>query len=422
MRRAALLTTVVWAAACAQTVLPPVQGVEFFGRRGLGALKCQVEPLRPVLDFEFRFHAGYTVRAPLNQYRDPGHKWTVAVRIQPESAREPVYFTDSLTLPDVSSTGTEGEAGGGYLLGQGRYRASFLLVDDLGRGCRMDWNIEAQPGAGNGAVKMAIEPGAVQEVSWRGARAANSDAAPFAGITVLLHAAPVSPRLSKVQASDAVTLLGALSSLLDLAPAESVRLVVFNLEQQKEIYRQEHFTLDRMEAVRQAIFDLQLAVVDYRALLNPAGPMDLLSTMVNRELHAERRSDAVVFLGPHARSTRKPTFEVDAPGSGAPRFFYVEYQWSDRYALMGRGSIAGSRAVPPGSGSVADGSRRGGGCPVSAVCNPADSSGPPIMPTRDTIDYLVAMLAGKTLVVHTPGDFAKAMKQIAPWKAAKSPK
>jgi hypothetical protein len=44
------------------------------------------------------------------------------------------------------------------------------------------------------------------------------------------------------------------------------------------------------------------------------------------------------------------------------------------------------------------------------------------MPTRDTIDYLVAMLAGKTLVVHTPGDFAKAMKQIAPWKAAKSPK
>jgi hypothetical protein len=32
---------------------------------------------------------------------------------------------------------------------------------------------------------------------------------------------------------------------------------------------------------------------------------------------------------------------------------------------------------------------------------------------RDTIDYLVTALKGKTLVVYTADDFAKAMKQIA---------
>jgi hypothetical protein len=39
---------------------------------------------------------------------------------------------------------------------------------------------------------------------------------------------------------------------------------------------------------------------------------------------------------------------------------------------------------------------------------------------RDTIDYLVSILKGKTLIVRTPGEFAKAIKLIAPPKGGKS--
>lgn len=419
MRAVALFTMIVSATVSAQTVLPSGHGAELFGRGGLGVLKCRVQPLRPVLDFSFRFHAGYIAWVPLNQYRGSGHKWTAAVRLQPELAGRPVYLVEHLRLPDVPDTRVDGEAGGGYLLGEGSYRASLLLLDDQGRACRSDWNIDAQLGAADRHVKMAIDPGTVQEVSLPGTRSVHApEEAPLSRLTVLLHAAPESPRASKLQASDAVSLLGALASLLDLTPAKSVRLVVFNLDQQKEIYRQEHFTLGQLEAVRQAIFDLKLAVVDYHTLMNPMGHLDLLANLVKQELHAPDRSDAVVFLGPHARSTDNRIFGIEGPASGAPKFFYVEYQRPEmnpvlmarRSARMGqRGAVAGG-GVPDASTPAGR-----GGLNIPGGITPDDGAYSPfaVRQPRDTIDYLVAALKGKTLVVYTADDFAKAMKQIA---------
>jgi hypothetical protein len=267
---------------------------------------------------------------------------------------------------------------------------------------------------------MAIQPGTVQEISLRGARSVSSQGAALSRMTVLLHAAPVSPRQSKIQASDVVTLLGALSSLLDLAPAQSVRLVVFNLEQQKEIYRQERFTLDQLEAVRQAVFDLQLSVIDYHSLQNPTGHLDLLAHLVDQELHSENRSDAVVFLGPRARSTDQRAFEIGKGRATMPKFFYVEYQppsmarpvgsSADEFESMGstmsrQAHIRNSDAAGSGYAVVPDPAL------LDSINGPSRAATP-----RDSIDHLVSMLKGKTLIVRTPVDFAKAMKQIAPQK------
>ncbi|HMD71668.1 MAG TPA: hypothetical protein VKF41_10020 [Bryobacteraceae bacterium] len=415
MRAAALFSAVVWAAASAQTLVPPQRGAELFSRGGLGVLKCVLRPLPPVLDFSFRFHAGYVVAVPLSQYPGPGHRWSMMVRLQSGASGQPVYFVDRVHLPDVPNTRMYGELGGGYLLGEGSYRASFLLRDEQGRTCRADWNIEAQLGATDRHVKMAIEPGTAAEVSLRGRRPTSSGDAPLGRLTVLLHAAPTSPRRSTIQASDAVTLLGALSSLLDLAPADSVRLVVFNLDRQKEIYRQEHFTPEQLETVRQAMFDLQLGVVDYQTLQHPEGSVDLLASLVSRELEEENRSDAVVFLGPHGRSADKRALEIGNRGAAGPKFFYVEYQRPPTLAAaLGRGPGRMERAsslhnIPNGidaSQTTLNGPRFDGMAWDSDAPFLAD-------PVRDTIEYLVAGLKGKTLVVRTPDEFAKAIKQIA---------
>jgi hypothetical protein len=414
MRAAALFSAVVWATASAQTILPPERGAVVFGRSGLGVLKCQVRQIRPVLDFSFRFRAGYAVAVPLSQYQGPGHRWTMTVRLQSGASGQPVYFVDRMRLPNVPSTRVSGEAGGGYLLGEGSYRASFLLRDDQGRACRADWNIEARLGAADRHVKLAIEPGTAEEVSLRGKRPVSPPGdAPLGRLTVLLNAAPVSPRRSTIQAGDAVTLLGALSSLLDLAPADSVRLVVFNLEQQKEIYRRERFTPDRLETVRQAMFDLQLGVVDYQTLQHPEGRVDLLAGLVNRELDEEGRSDAVVFLGPHGRSADKRALEIGNRGAGAPKFFYVEYQRPVALpeAMVrgtGRGRTDRAEALYDVPNEIGLRRNSASGEMVWGLDTPFLAD-----PSRDTIEYLVAGLKGKTLVVHTPDEFAKAMKQIA---------
>ena len=57
-------------------------------------------------------------------------------------------------------------------------------------------------------------------------------------------------------------------------PTRSVRLVVFNLDQQKELFRQESFSPKALDQVAQAINNVQLGVVDYRVLQNRRGHLD----------------------------------------------------------------------------------------------------------------------------------------------------
>jgi hypothetical protein len=406
-------------AACAQTMVSESQAARFQVPQTQGVLQCQIVPLRPVLDFSFRFQAGYTVRVPLNQYQGPRHRWILVTRIEPEAGGKPVYFMDRVRLPIATGQELEGTAGGGYLLGVGRYRAFLALLDDQSRVCRSQWNIEANLGSGSHSVKMAIGPGTIQQISLRRVRSGDAESpAPIGRLTVLLHATPIAAGRAKVRAGEAVILLGALSSLLDLAPARSVRLVMFSLDQQKEIYREDNFTSGQLEAARQALFDLQLATVDYRQLQNHTGGMDLLKRLVDRELLAENRSDAVVFLGPHSRSDTKPAFQTAPRNDGAPGFFYVEYFSQRPIApipggpddLTGVGTSIGSQ--PRTSQSAHD----PGGNGTWVVPDPAQIgviNGPSRFgASRDTIDYLVSQLKGKTFRVSTPVDFAKAIDQI----------
>ncbi len=64
-------------AGAAQTIVDPVR----FGsilkalepRAGEKPLRCEVTPIKPSLNFSFRFQAGYVVRVPMNQYSGAGH-------------------------------------------------------------------------------------------------------------------------------------------------------------------------------------------------------------------------------------------------------------------------------------------------------------------------------------------------------------
>ncbi len=52
----------------------------------------------------------------------------------------------------------------------------------------------------------------------------------------------------------------------------------------------------------------------------------------------------------------------------------------------------------------------------NAVVMESMDGAPRAIPPRDSIDYLVSLVKGKTMVVRTPAEFAKAIDQIAPAK------
>lgn len=335
------------------------------------SVRCEVTPVKPTLNYGFRFGAGYVVRVPLNQYQGAGHRLAIMTRITPEGRdQKPVYLINVVRLPNIPPTKLGLEIVGGYLLGQGKYKVEWALFDETMRVCRKEWRADASLRVSERRVRVAMAPGAVADYSLRGSIGSkrNTDDVRPVRLTVLLHAAPLSSRRTTMRASDRMMLLGTLSSLLERIPTRSLRLVVFNLDKQKEILRRDDFTPESMDQAMQSLNELELGSVDYNVLKNRRGHVDLLADLMNQELEAEEPSDQVVFLGPPARfSDKLPQAAVEKPRGAGPRFFYLQLQPFFR---------AMSANFP------------------------------------DSINFAVAKVKGKTLVIHTPGEFSNAIDQI----------
>ena len=359
--------------ACAQSLVEPGKisaAAKYFERRpGEQPLKCEVWPIPPRLGFSFRFQAGYVVRVPMNQYVGPGHSWNLLTRVAPEGG-DPVYLANTIKLPSIPKTKVRAELGGTFLVGEGRYSVDWVLTDDRGRIFRKSWQIEAKLNPSERGVKIGIAPGSVSEVSfrqWSPEEAHDEDVRPLRRLTVLLHAAPLYSRTTTMHIQDRVRLLGSLVSLLESLPARAVRLVAFNLDQQKELFRRDDLTPDAFGALAESVNALELNVVSYGVLKNTRGHMSLLAEIVNQELSAADPSDAVIFLGPATRYLDRFSAAVLEQRRGAgPPFFYFQY----------RPYFQRSAELP------------------------------------DSIASAIGRLKGKMIVVRTPNDFAKAIKQV----------
>ena len=333
-------------------------------------LRCEVSPIKPSLNYSFRYQAGYMVMLPMNQYIGSGHGWTTLTRITPEGgAHLPVYLISRISLPQVPKTNVEASVGGGYLLGEGAYNVRWMMLDDSGRACRKSWRVDVHLSRADRKVKVAMPPDTVWELGLRGSRILpreTDDAAPLR-LTIFLHTAPLFPRRTRMRPNDMVTLMSTVSSLLERVPARSVRLVLFNLDQQRELYRKEGFLLRDMAQVSQAMNNIELGLVDFQVLQNKRGHVDLLTDLVNREIEAQPPSDVVLFLGPMTRFfDRVPQASLEKPAEHGPQFYYFQ--------------------ITPFFG------------PTAAL--------------SDTIKSAMSRLGGKTIVIHTPGEFAKAIERL----------
>lgn len=382
--RALLLALAAATALSGQTIVSPARAARFLAaagaRRDAPPLTCEVRPISPALNYGFRFQAGYLLRVPLNQYSGPGHSWTALVRITPEGeGRAPVHMMVRYRLPDIPPTPRmEAEVGGGYVLGEGRYAADWTMMDDAGRSCRKQWTIEARFKRSERGVKPAVPPGAVGELSFRGLTRSQTgapDRAPLR-LTVLLHAGPLMARRTRMRAGDILLLLGTLSSLVDQLTAGPVRLIVFSLDKQKVLYRDEAFTPAALERVRQSLSTLEIDTVDVKVLQNRAGDAGLLAEVLNREMRAAPAPDAIVFLGPPSRQgTRMPDSWLEPPRAATPRVFFLRYKPFPTAPEFG-----------------------------------------------DTLSTAVARLKGRTVDISSPSQFAKAIEMVArPSKDTRSP-
>lgn len=376
------------------------------------SLRCETTPVAPTLGFTLRFQTGYEVRVPLSQFHGPGHRISVLLRVTPEVKEgHPAYLLRSFDLPSVPDTEFVAEVAGSFLVGKGSYHSMAIVLDDVNRVCRSDWRIEVKAGRGE-RNRLLMAPNTVAPISMgsSGGTMPDTDAA-LSRMTIFLHAAPLIPGMSKLLASDVLTVTGSLAALLEQLPARSVRLVVFNLEQQKEIYRNDGFTTSDLEQVTRVLDGLQLAMVDYRVLQQPQGQAEMLRALLHREVNEASRSDAVIFLGPegsYAGAESPGDAEAIAPGQ---RILYLKYESSEPWFSVSR---------PTSSLGLKEDPRPKYPCqmwPCSIIPAQRTASPQAEVSTRTTsgrgaIGDAIRKLKGRILVVRTPADFAKAVDQI----------
>ena len=331
-------------------------------------LHCEVIPIQPRLNFSFRFQAGYIFRVPMKQFAGSGHMWGVIARVTPSAGATPAMLGEQYRLPRVPSTKLVAEMGGAFWVGEGAYNVEWVLFDESGRICRKKWKIDAKLSASERGIEPGMPPNTVAQVSFRRWSAQDRDAdIPVLGrLTVLLHAAPLFPRATRLRAQDRLTLLGSLASLLESVPARSVRLVIFNLDQQKEIYRRDSFVPEAFDEAARSLGSLQLQLIDYSVLKKPSGHINLLADLMNAELSASDPSDAVIFMGPATRYLDKIPRVIFEERASEPQFFYLQYKPN----LRARAELS------------------------------------------DSIELAVKKVHGKKLEVRTPDDFAHAIRQV----------
>ena len=292
-------------------------------------LECAVSPVKPSLNYSFRFQTGYVVRMPIRQYEGARQRLITFFRVTPDdNEREPVYFLSTAQIPQAPRTNITVELGGGYVVGEGKYRVDWVMADESGRACAKNWRIEAKLGRKERGVAPGAAPGTVDQISlrrWtRGSK--GPDNPEGHRVTILMHAAPVVSRRLRLGGFDRVLLLSSLASLIERLPLRSARLVVFNLDQQREIYRTEDFEPPDFTRVSRALSELELGVVDYDVIKNRRGHVDLVAELIGEALE-QKSSDAVVFLGPKPKQFDKVQRSLLPERSpGQPPLFYVQFR------------------------------------------------------------------------------------------------
>lgn len=410
--RQLLIATLLVETAAAQIAVNPAaipggaRTLEY--HQGEKSLRCNVEPTKPVLNFGLRFQAGYLLEVPLVQYFGARHTWTTVMRVTPESGGEPVYLSDLTQLPVGPHPDFVAQVTGTFLLGAGRYHVAFAVSDDDGRICRKEWDVAAAAGRGERSIRVAMEPNKVADLSYSAPAESVAVGPPVPRrITVLMNSSPpyrphlrpdFQPGLTilRTEAPEFVdyreSLLGILSSLLEKLPGTVVRLVVFDLDQEREVLRQDEFTLRDMDKAAHAADDLAHWVVTVRELQAQPGRWGLLTKLIRREINEQDPAEAVLFLGPRIGSAEEmPAHFLESEKRADIRFLYLQYN------LSHEGMLAG---IPPEM-STAPPERRPSLPKIGLEID-----------QMDAIDQAVTRLRGKTLTVCSPLDFARAIAAI----------
>ena len=354
---------------------------------GKRTLEGRSELSHPWLNYAFRFQAGYSIDIPLRQFAGKGNIVRVIARVRPsDGSQPPVCLFQSGALPEVP----EGDKPdlpitGGFFLGEGNYRVDLAVFDQAGRLYQARFNLEAALKGRERKVRLELARGEVQPINSLRWKPHSEQAGRGRRLTILFHVASLYGAPTLPSLYDPVLLLSSLSTVLSEGAFDQVRLIAFNLDQERELFRQDRFDVDGFRKLAETLLSLKLSSVPVAALAPGQPRHALIDSLVRAEMSSKNPPDAILFLGPYADDESKWSSVPCESGHAGPAIFYFQHRinraigrrLSDEYA----GRAERTMGVRP-------------------------------IELPDTLERLVHACSGEVYRIHDPAELASAIAKL----------
>lgn len=295
-------------------------------------LPCTVTPVKPVLGFDMKFHAGYDVQVPLKELAGLENQLTMVFRFTPEDQpTPPVYFKQHYTVPAIDEdAGGSANLSGSVELGEGKYHVDWLMRDRAERVCSYHWDAEATIPSKDKPMTVDMHAGYVQPMDtepFKQEGPVAREKGPPLKVKVLVNFAPQDSTSSTLQPVDTQALISILRSIVRDPHISGFTLVAYNMQEHKVIYRQDAASQIDFPALGEALTSLNLGTVDLKRLGQKHGDSEFLAKLLTSEVKdSSQEPDAVIFAGPKimlddglSNETLKQLSDVKIP------VFYMNY-------------------------------------------------------------------------------------------------
>ena len=266
-------------------------------------LACTVEPVKPSLGFDLRFHSGYEVTVPLRELAGNENTLTMIFRVTPDHDKEhPRYFSQHVSVPKIEED-SKGEAylQGNFDVGEGSYHVDWLMRDRSERLCTSFWDTTAALTAKDHDVTLSLGSNLVEaserELFKEEPPVVRDAKAGPLNIKVMVNFAPqraLSPTLRPIDTNALVSILRNISREPRIC---KFTVVAFNMQEQRVLYRQDESEQINFPALGDSLNSINLGTVSLKMLEQKHGDSAFLSSLIAEEM-SNSHPDAMIFAGP----------------------------------------------------------------------------------------------------------------------------
>ena len=266
-------------------------------------LPCEVKPVDATLGFDLRFHAGYEVAIPLKELASDDNVLNMLFRVTSQQDPEnPAYFVQYVRVPPLEKrAGGESSLSGAFDVGEGKYHVDFIMRDRSERICAFFWDTEAEIPDRDRGIEMAIAADtveqSVQEQFLEDPPVARTQGQRL-NVKMMVNFAPQKQTSSAMRPIDTQALVTLMRRITREPRVGKFSVVVFNIAEQRVVYRQSSEDRIDFPALGEAIRDIEPGVVNRRLLENKRGEVEFLTDLIKTEMLSADHPDAMIFAGP----------------------------------------------------------------------------------------------------------------------------